>query len=118
MKYHLFIGRWSPFHKGHQYIIDSMVNNGKAVCVAIRDTPQSEKDPFTVDQRKAMIEATYLGNPMVKVIAIPDIEMVCVGRDVGYGIMQAPEEIQKISGTGVRQGTCDEVSDEVKEIMS
>ena len=113
MKYNMFIGRWAPFHEGHKYIVDSFVNNGKPVCIAIRD---SEED-YEVELRKQMIEKVYEGNELVKVIIIPDIEMVCVGRGVGYALMQAPEEIQKISGTGVRAGTCDAVPEEVKEIL-
>ena len=105
MKYKLFIGRWSPFHDGHKYIIDSYVNNGQAVCIAIRDTPISESDPFTAELRKHKIEKIYKGNPLVKVITIPDIDTVCVGRDVGYSIMQVPQNISTISGTKERKKT-------------
>lgn len=113
MKYNLFIGRWSPFHEGHKYIIDSFVNNGRPVCVAIRESSED----YDIETRKRMIEKVYEGNDLVKVIIIPDIEQVVVGRGVGYSIVEAPEEIQKISGTGVRAGKCDKVPEQVKEIM-
>lgn len=99
----LFIGRWSPFHEGHKYIIDSFINNGESVCIAIRDTQLSEKDPFPTELRKKIIENYYSGSDKVKVIVIPDIDGVCVGRGVGYSIMQVPENIEIISGTKKRQ---------------
>lgn len=103
MKYTLFIGRWQPFHKGHQYIVDSYVKNNKSVCIAIRDTNITKKDPIPAEVRKKIIENIYKDNEMVKVMIIPDIETVAVGRDVGYSIMQVPDEIKNISGTKVRE---------------
>lgn len=103
MRYNLFIGRWSPFHEGHKYIIDSFINNNKPVCIAIRDTKLSEADPFSVENRKKLIEEYYKDNPLVKIITIPDIEAVCVGRDVGYNIVEVPQNIQVISGTETRK---------------
>ena len=51
MKYTLFIGRWSPFHYGHKYIIDTYVKNNKPVCIAIRNS----KEKYSLDLRKKMI---------------------------------------------------------------
>ena len=28
-KYSLFIGRWQPWHAGHQWLIDQRLNEGK-----------------------------------------------------------------------------------------
>jgi adenylyl-sulfate kinase len=103
LKHNLFIGRWAPFHAGHKYIIDSFVNNGKAVCIAVRNTPISEKDPFDAFIRKSRIDEIYKDNPNVKVMIIPDIETVCVGREVGYSIMEVPQNIKTISGTKERK---------------
>jgi adenylylsulfate kinase len=103
MKYKLFIGRWSPFHEGHKYIIDSYVNNGHKVCIAIRDTKLSKEDPFSYELREKLINDYYGDNENVKIIGIPDIDQVCVGRGVGYGISEVPEEIKNISGTKERE---------------
>lgn len=115
-QYKLYIGRWCPFHCGHRCIIDSMVNNGESVCIAIRKTDEI----YPAKLRKEMIEACYpqqVSSGQVKVIIIPDIDMVCVGRNVGYALIQAPAEIQKISGTGIRQGTCNDIPHEVQCII-
>jgi len=95
----LFIGRFSPFHNGHKYMFDSVLNNGGHIVVAIRDSP----DQYTADQRKQMIETVYQGNPNVTVIIIPDIDKVCVGRGVGYQILAVPPNIHTISATAIRQ---------------
>lgn len=77
----------------------------------------SEKDPYPADFRKKMIEAVYKDNPLVKVIIIPDIEGVCVGRGVGYFIMEVPQDIKKISATDIRAGKCFELPEEIKEMI-
>ena len=104
MKYNLFIGRWSPFHLGHKTIIDSFVKNGKPVCIAIRESD----DKYPVAVRAGMIRAVYteeIIDGLVKVIIIPDIETVVVGRDVGYSLVEVPDDIKVISGTKIRKGS-------------
>jgi len=117
MKYNLFIGRWSPFHNGHKTIIDSFLKNGKPVCIAIRDS--KEKYPAAV--RAGMIKAVYINElvkGLLKVIIIPDIEMVAIGRGVGYAIVEVPEIVKAISGTKIRMsGDKNDVPPEVKEII-
>lgn len=106
MKYKLFIGRWSPFHKGHQTIIDSFVKNGVPVCIAVRQSDEA----WSVGERMAFINQYYKEEVLagqVVVIQIPDIDMVCIGRDVGYGIVEVPDEIKAISGTAIREGRMD-----------
>jgi len=103
-KYALFVGRWQPFHDGHKYLIDEAIAEGKNICIAIRDTKLSKKNPYTVHQRKEMIRKVY--GDKVKIITIPDIESINFGRNVGYEIhrIDAPEEITEISGTNIRKG--------------
>jgi adenylylsulfate kinase len=100
----LFIGRWQPFHNGHKYIIDEALAAGKNVCIAIRETEISEQNPFTVEQREKMIKRVY-GN-RVKVISIPDIESVNIGRKVGYKIIRydVPHSVKNVSATKIRAG--------------
>lgn len=103
-RYALFIGRWQPFHNGHKYIIDQAIKEGKNVCIAIRETEISEDNPFTVEQRVEMIKRVY--GDCVRVVTIPDIESVNIGRKVGYKVIRydAPEEIKKVSATKIRAG--------------
>lgn len=110
----LFIGRFSPFHKGHKYIFDSVLNNGGSILVAIRDS----QDVYTPEQRKQMIEKVYADNPNVTVIIIPDIDKVCVGRGVGYQIMAVPEQIREISASNIRrEGKYANIPEEIVEMV-
>jgi len=105
MIYSLFIGRWQPFHKGHKKLIESVLNEGKNVLVAIRDTEISKDDPFTIKQRKKMIHKSLKNwGDKVKIIVIPDISEVCYGRKVGWGIreIKLSDDIEEISGTKIR----------------
>lgn len=116
-RYAMFIGRWQPFHKGHKYLIDKALEEGKHACVAIRETEISDKNPYTVEQRKEMIWRVY--GDRVATIAIPDIESINIGRKVGYGVnrIDPPAEITKISGTNVRAGKDDSVPPEVAKYL-
>lgn len=103
-KYSLFIGRWQPFHNGHDFIIRQALDQGKSVCIAIRDTPITEWDPYTTDERWQMITEHYRGEDVI-VTVIPDIESVNIGRKVGYEVIRydAPEDIEGISATKIRE---------------
>ena len=109
----LLIGRWSPFHNGHKALVDSFLKVGKKVLIAIRDI--EEKYPLFI--RIAMIRAVYPVDEIVKIIVIPDIEGVAIGRDVGYYFVEVPEDIKIISGTNIRAGKSMDVPVEVKEIL-
>src|SRR3990167_10001013 len=102
MKYSLFIGRYSPLHDGHIAIIEKVLSEGKNVLVAIRDTPLYNNDPFTCEEREEMLKLHF--GDRVKVIKIPDIEEICFGRKVGWGIreIKVSPEIEAISATKIR----------------
>lgn len=110
MKYSLFIGRWQPFHAGHKKLMEVVLNEGKNVLIAIRDTEKDEKNPYTIAERMGKIykDMKEWGS-RVKVIIIPDIEDVCYGRSVGWGIreIRLDEETELISATKIRNDTLD-----------
>ena len=101
----LFIGRWQPFHTGHQSLINSVLAEGKNVLICIRDTPKSETDPFSCATRRRMIRDYYPDVERVKIMVIPDIAEICYGREVGYGIreIRLDAETEAISGTKIRE---------------
>ncbi len=68
----VFLGRFSPIHRGHQIIIDQMINNyGIKNCMLIigSSTSLNQRTPFTFAARKNMIRLLY---PKIKIIGIPD----------------------------------------------
>jgi cytidyltransferase-like protein len=107
-QYSMFVGRWQPLHKGHQWLFQQQLDEGKNVLICIRDVKPDEKNPYTAEQVKKNIEEHYgelITNETVKVIIIPDIESICYGRGVGYDIVEfvPPQEIHDISATKIRE---------------
>lgn len=116
-KFALFIGRWQPFHDGHKFLIDGALAKDEHVCIAIRNTEISEKNPYTVEQRIEMIKRVY--GDSVEIIVIPDIKSINIGRKVGYDVnrVDPPAHIGKISGTNVRAGKDVNVPPEIAEYI-
>ena len=46
-KYSMFVGRWQPLHKGHLWLINERLKEGKNVWLAIRDVKPDDKKPWT-----------------------------------------------------------------------
>ena len=108
MKYSMFIGRWQPWHKGHRWLIDQRLNEGKNVLICIREVGLDDSNPYNPQDVKINIEnelTDLIESNRVKVIIIPDIESVNYGRGVGYEIIEhvPPQNIGKISATKIRK---------------
>ena len=103
MKKAVFIGRYSPFHKGHLEIMKEKIRAGVSLLIMIRNT---DYDYYTASERREMIiEALRAIGADAEVIIIPDIESVNYGRGVGYEIneIEVSEEIKGISATNIRE---------------
>tara|TARA_B100000676_G_C18056431_1_gene834730 strand:+ start:67 stop:408 length:342 start_codon:yes stop_codon:yes gene_type:complete len=108
MKYSMFIGRWQPWHKGHRWLIDQRLNEGKNVLICVREVSKDDKNPYNPIEVKENVEKELkdlINSKRVKVIIIPDIESVNYGRGVGYDIIEhiPPSEIGEISATKIRE---------------
>ena len=106
--YAMFIGRWQPWHEGHQWLIDQALNEGKKVLLCIRDVKPDEKNPWNAWQvfENLKISLEKLVNEQkVHIIVIPDIESVNIGRGIGYDVVEhvPPQEIHDISATKIRE---------------
>jgi len=107
VKYSMFIGRWQPWHAGHRWLIDQRLNEGKKVLLAIRDVEPDERNPWSAFQVAMNLEeelSDLMAEGKVRLIIIPDIESVNIGRGVGYDVIEhiPPEEVREISATAVR----------------
>jgi nicotinamide mononucleotide adenylyltransferase len=108
VKYSMYIGRWQPWHAGHRWLIDQRLNEGKKVLICIRDVEPDEKNPWTpleVLQNLTHELLDIIQEGKVKIIIIPDIESINIGRGVGYDVIEhcPPDEIKEISATAIRQ---------------
>lgn len=106
--YAMFIGRWQPWHSGHRWLIDQALNEGKRVLLCIRDIEPDEKNPWTAHEvmmnlTNELIDLIQEGK--IKIITIPDIESVNIGRGIGYDVIEhiPPQEIHDISATKIRE---------------
>jgi cytidyltransferase-like protein len=103
----LFVGRYQPFHPGHQRLIEEGLRRVGQVCIAVRDTHgMDEKNPlpfFAVKQRIEAALAAHAGR--FAVVPLPNVTHVFYGRDVGYTVERIvlDEATEAISATNVRR---------------
>lgn len=115
-KYAMYVGRWQNFHAGHKWLINQQLDKGKDVWVAIRNVPTDENNPKTAQQVMMDLaeEPFFVENShKIQISIIPDIESINYGRGVGYDVIyhEPPSEIEKISGTDIRNGYMDSNGD-------
>ena len=108
VKYSMYIGRWQPWHQGHRWLIDQRLDDGKNVLICIRDIEPDEKNPWTSKEVEANLQIELkdlVEHGRVKIITIPDIESINIGRGVGYDIIEhvPPEKIRDVSATNIRK---------------
>jgi nicotinamide mononucleotide adenylyltransferase len=108
IKYSMYIGRWQPWHQGHRWLIDQRLDDGKNVLICIRDIEPDEKNPWTSKEVEANLQIELkdlVEQGRVKIITIPDIESINIGRGVGYDIIEhvPPEKIRDVSATNIRK---------------
>ena len=99
----MFIGRWQPLHRGHEWLISQKLDEGIPCLIAVRDIPPDDKNPLTAEQVKKVLLKRYEEND-VQVMVIPDIESINWGRGVGYQTNehQPPTNIGYVSATEIR----------------
>lgn len=85
----VFICRAQPFHNGHKAVIDAALEKAKEVIVVVGSSfaARNIRNPFTFEERKAMIESVYAdqvllhnstsyddswSSPRVKVVPVSD----------------------------------------------
>jgi len=103
----LMIGRYQPFHGGHKALFEKALEKHGQVCIAVRDMPRDEKNPYpafdvVANIRRQLIE--HAGKFLVAVV--PNIVDVVYGREVGWTVskIDLPPEIEAISATKIRSG--------------
>jgi hypothetical protein len=99
----LMLGRYQPWHEGHQALLDKAHERTNQVVIAVRDTQgTSEKDPLDYQTVCRRIQQDA---PQRFVIKVPNITNIVYGRDVGYKIEQVDlgSDIHAISATQKRK---------------
>lgn len=82
----VLVGRFQPFHNGHKAVIDAALKQAKEVIVVVGSSfaARNTRNPFTFEERKAMIDSVYkdecnyagaqgsIKTPRVKVVPVSD----------------------------------------------
>lgn len=92
MRYDLavFIGRFQPFHNGHQYIVDDALEMADNVLLLIGSSfePRSLRNPWFYAEREAMIRSCYSEEDNKRIICKPL-------RDIRYNDPLWISQVQK-----------------------
>lgn len=101
----LQLGRYQPWHEGHQALKEEAHKRTDQVLVGVRNTYNtSEKDPMTYREVEYHIEKDNFTKRTL-IMRLPNITNIVYGRDVGYKIEQVDlgAEIHSISATQKRK---------------
>jgi adenylylsulfate kinase len=101
----LQLGRYQPWHEGHQALKDEAHKRTEQVLVGVRNTHgTSEKDPLTYKEVEHYIEKDNFYKDTL-IMRLPNITNIVYGRDVGYKIEQVDlgADIHAISATKKRK---------------
>ena len=100
------LGRWQPWHAGHQKLFEETLKKTGQVNIMVRDVKGVDDNPFDFETVKKNIEERLKPEfeGRFKIMLVPNITNICYGRGVGYKIEEIvlPDEIQKISATKIR----------------
>jgi len=109
------LGRWQPWHRGHQELFKRCIAKTGQVIIQVRDVEGvsggdgQEDNPFCWDTVCKSIEENLLKDGYERgfdyeIMLVPNITNITYGRGVGYKIEEEvfEEEISKISATKIR----------------
>ena len=100
------LGRWQPWHAGHQKLFEETLKKTGQVNIMVRDVKGVGDNPFDIETVKNNIENALKDfKNRIKISLVPNITNICYGRGVGYKIEEValPKEIQEISATKIRE---------------
>jgi len=100
------LGRWQPWHDGHQKLFEEIIKKTGQVNIQVRDVQGVDDNPLDYNTVKKNIENALKNfKNRIKISLVPNITNICYGRGVGYKIEEIvlPKEIQEISATKIRE---------------
>ena len=116
LKTALIIGRWQPWHDGHQALFKRCIKKTGQVIIQVRDVEGSsggmgqDDNPFDWETVCKNIELGLLKDNFHKgidyeIMLVPNIVNITYGRGVGYVFEEEifEKEITEISATKIRK---------------
>lgn len=105
----LIVGRWQPFHKGHQFLISQAVFHYDDVCIGIGSSQESRtsNNPLNAAEREEIIRAMYPEKILFKVADKPDcsswVEAVESKLGEKLNVSEISDEFVAITQNGITQ---------------
>ena len=109
------LGRWQPWHKGHQELFKRCIKKTGQVIIQVRDVEgasggQGQDDnPFCWEDvckniEDNLLKDNYKRGVEYEIMLVPNITNITYGRGVGYVFEEEVfnEEISSISATKIR----------------
>jgi len=110
------LGRWQPWHDGHQELFKRCVAKTGQVIIQVRDVQGAsggdgqDDNPFNWEEVCASIEAGLLKDNFKRgveyeIMLVPNIVNITYGRGVGYSFEEEvfDSSVTEISATKIRQ---------------
>ena len=110
------LGRWQPWHQGHQELFKKCLNKTGQVIIQVRDVQGSsggdgqDDNPFNWDTvckniEEGLSKDNFKRGIEYEIMLVPNIINISYGRGVGYSFEEIvlEEKIQKISATRIRK---------------
>ncbi len=100
------LGRWQPWHAGHQKLFEEILKKTGQVNIMVRNVQGVDDNPFDFETVKNNIcKALEKYKNRFIITLVPNITNICYGRGVGYKIEEIvlDEKTQQISATKIRE---------------
>ena len=110
------LGRWQPWHDGHQELFKRSIEKTGQVIIQVRDVHGAsggdgqDDNPFDWDSvcqniAEGLLQDNYERGVHYEKMMVPNIVNITYGRGVGYDIIEhvPPEKIKRISATKIRE---------------
>tara|TARA_B100001250_G_scaffold48020_1_gene37608 strand:- start:5739 stop:6137 length:399 start_codon:yes stop_codon:yes gene_type:complete len=115
------LGRWQPWHEGHQELFKRAIKKTGQVAIQVRDVKGvsggsgNDDNPFDWDQVCENISTSlskdgYERGVHYEIMLVPNIVNITYGRGVGYVFEEEvfEDSIEEISATKIRKKMRDE----------
>ena len=110
------LGRWQPWHKGHQELFKRCFNKTRQVIIQVRDVKgvsggeKQDDNPFNFEEickdiKDNLLRDDYEYGVHYEIMLVPNIVNITYGRGVGYVFEEEvfEESITSISATKIRK---------------
>ena len=110
------LGRWQPWHQGHQELFKRCFAKTGQVIIQVRDVGGAsggdgqDDNPFDWDQvckniEEGMSKAGFQRGANYEIMLVPNVVNITYGRGVGYAIEEEvfDERVTSISATKIRK---------------